>query len=91
MQQQFSLSRRAFFAGLLLMLGTGILSATIWTGGGYAMPLLMLTGALVALGARLWHHRLRRAARQGNTMPDLGGYPLDLLRDPRFTSRGRVA
>ena len=70
------------------MLAAGILSAAVGTSGGVMAP-LMLTGAGVALGARLWHRRLHRAARRRDDLHDLGGYPLDMLRDPRFTSPHR--
>lgn len=91
MHTRLTLSHGVFYLGLLLMLGTGIMSAAVWPGGGYGISALTLAGAGIALGARLWHRRLHRAARQDRTLVDLGGYPIDLLRDPRFTSHPPTA
>ena len=90
MQRRIALSHHLFYFGLALMLGNEILSATVLAGTGSALPVLTLAGAVIALAARLWHHRLRRAARPDHTIVDLGGYPLDLLRHPRFTHQRRT-
>ena len=87
MQQRLTLSHQMFCAGLLIMLAAGILSTTVWTAGGYVMPIFMLGGATLALGARLWRYHLRRHLGRESFIPDLGGYPLDLLRHPRFSAR----
>jgi len=89
MQERLVLSQQGFYLGLSVMLAAGILSASSWPGGGYGTPILTLLGAGMALAARLWHRRLGRAARRHSSSLDLGGYPLDLLRDPRFISRRR--
>ena len=90
-QQRLTLSQRMFHIGLLLMLITGILSTTIPAQDNLLVPGLILTGALMALAARIWRHYIHRAARQQDNMIDLGGYPLELLRDPRFSSHRRTA
>ncbi len=89
MQQRLAFCRRAFYLGLFLTLGTGILSAA--AGSSNALPVLTLIGAGIALAARIWHGHVQRAARLGDNIDDPGGYRLDLLRNPRFTLPGRLA
>ena len=89
MQQRIALSSQVFYAALCFMLGTAVASATIWSAAPRTVAGLTLIGAITALGARLRYHRLRRAARHADTLVDLGGYPMHLLRDPRFTARRR--
>ncbi len=83
MQERLAHSRQAFYFGLLLMLAPGILSAMAGPGWGVALVAVMLTGAIVALAARLWYQRLLRTARHG------GGslrYPVAFTGHARFTS-----
>ena len=90
MPQQTVLSQLLFHLALLIVLGNEVLAATVLVGENPARHLLTLVGALVALLARLRYNRLRRGSRPGDTLVDLGGYPLALLRDPRFTRPRRT-
>lgn len=86
-QHQLVMCQRLFIAGIGVMLVSATLSATVFAGRGYAMPAVTLIGAVIALTGRIGRYRLLRLARSGDRLVDLGGYPLDMLRDPRFTSR----
>ncbi|MHC4443893.1 MAG: hypothetical protein ACYTF1_11000 [Planctomycetota bacterium] len=90
-QKRITLSHRIFYIGLLIMLAASILSTTIPAQNNLLIPLLILTGALISLAARIWRIRIHRAARQQDTMVDIGGYPLELINDPHFTTRRRPA
>ena len=90
MQRRIALSQQLFYAGLFLILGAGITSATIFPAGGLGLELLMLSGGIISLLSHIWQRRLRRSARETNNLVGLGGYPLDLLRDPRFISPRRA-
>ena len=89
MRQRLALTHPTFYFGLLVMLGTGILSATIRPAGGLALLIALLSGAFIALGARLWHRRLRRSIRREDPFLHRDGYPHDLLGDPRLISPRR--
>jgi len=85
-QQKITLSQRIFYLGLLIMLVTGIISTTIIAANNPLVPALIITGAILALAARIWSRRIHKATRKNDNLVDLGGYPIDLLTDPRFTS-----
>ncbi|NLX14339.1 MAG: hypothetical protein GXY44_11890 [Phycisphaerales bacterium] len=91
MTQQLALSQRLFQCGLLVMLGTGILSATVWTDGGAALQIMMVGGAGLTIAARIWQGRLRRLIHRSRTCPGLGGYPLERLTRARTSNRSRSA
>jgi len=88
MQARSRWSRHLFHAGILLMLGAGIPAAIAWSEPDAVLIILALAGAILAVGARGWQRRLSLGV--SGTDDGLGGYPLSLLRDPRFTS-GRGA
>ena len=91
MAQQLALSQRLFQLGLLVMLGTGILSATVWTDGGVTPPIMMVGGAVLTIAARIWQGRLRRLIHRSRTCPGLGGYPLERLTRTQASNRSRSA
>ncbi len=91
MAQHLALSQRLFQLGLLVMLGTGILSTTIWTDGGVAPKIVMAGGAILAAAARLWQGHLRRLIHRAKTCPGLGGYPLEKLARTQTSGRSRSA
>ncbi len=91
MAQQLALSQRLFQLGLLVMLGTGILSTTIWTNGGATPKIVMAGGAILAIAARLWQGHLRRLIHRAKTCPGLGGYPLENLTRSHPSGRSRSA
>ncbi|HOB76511.1 MAG TPA: hypothetical protein PKG54_18535 [Phycisphaerae bacterium] len=66
MDPQISLSQRAFYVGLIIMLASGIASAAAWSDFGQALSLIALAGAMLAWAARTWHNHLLRSFRQRN-------------------------
>lgn len=90
MQQRITRNQQVFYLGLFMMLATAVASAATWPGADSRLTAVMLLGALISLAARIRHHLLRRSARRQNRFLDLAGYPLDLLRNPRFTSQRRA-
>ncbi len=84
MQERLTHTRLAFYLGLILMLTPGILSATVWPQWRTGFVALALTGAAVALIARLWQGRLLKTARRSGGSV---GFPLNLAGHSRFTSR----
>jgi len=85
-QQRLTLSRQIFYCGLALMLGAGVLSATVVTGDGAIVMLVVLTGAGLALIGRLWHQWLLRSARRmGRSLGPICS-PLDVPGESGFTS-----
>lgn len=89
MDSRLALSVRAFYAGLVIMLVAGVGWSVLQDVGTLLLPGLMLVGALLAVGAKLWNCRLQRASRRRDVHEGLGGYPMQVLRDPRFMSRRR--
>jgi len=84
MQERLTHARLAFYFGLILVMTPGILSATAWPQWRNGFVALALTGAVVALIARLWQGRLLRTARRGGGSV---GFPLNLAGHSRFTAR----
>ena len=62
----------------LLKLTAGLLLSPLASG---------ITGAVVALSARLAIRRLHRASRHHDPLIGFGGYPMSTLRDPQFMTR----
>lgn len=62
MQEQLSHSQQVFYFGLVLMLGTGVLSATLWPAAGVGTIIGVAAGASLALGGRVWHRQVLRSA-----------------------------
>lgn len=91
MAQQLALCQRLFQLGLLVVLGTGILSTTIWPSGGATSKVVMAGGAMLAVAARLWQGHLRRLIHRAKTCPGLGGYPLEKLTRSQSSGRSRSA
>jgi hypothetical protein len=88
MESRLALSVRAFYVGLLALLAAGVGWAVLGRVHPMLPPGLMLGGAMMAIGARAWSRRLQRAFRQ-EAGEGFGGYPMRVLRDPRFMSRRR--
>lgn len=91
MAQQLALSQRLFQLGLLIMLGIGIMSTTVWTDGGAAPKIMMACGAALTVAARLWQGHLRQLIHRSRTCPGLGGYPLERLARTRTPNRTHSA
>jgi hypothetical protein len=89
MRQQIQLSQQVFHLGLILMLASGLLSAMDWVAGGNAVLALTALGGSLALGARFWRYRLRRAVRGQDMFVEPASHPLDFLRGPGCTTRPR--
>ncbi|MBP7937870.1 MAG: hypothetical protein KA354_24790 [Phycisphaerae bacterium] len=62
MQERLSQSQQIFYIGLALMLGTGVLSATLWPAAGIGTIIGVAAGAALALAGRLWHRQVLRSA-----------------------------
>jgi len=89
MERRLAISIRAFYVGLAMMLAAGIGSAALDNVFRMLPVGLMLAGALLAVIARLWGRRLRRRAWRLDACDEIGGYPMHVLRDPRFMNRRR--
>ncbi len=87
MRRQLNWSGHLFRAGILLMLATGIPAAIAWPQSDILLLGLTGAGAALALAARIGQRRWLDVRPAGDDAIALGGYPLSLLRDPRFTSR----
>lgn len=74
MQQQISRAQQVFYLGLALMLSMALLSVVTAPADGPLIPTLTVTGALIALAARLWQSHLRRTLRERESSPRLGWF-----------------
>ncbi len=87
MARQATISQQIFYLGLSVMLLGGIaIAAPSPTVRGAAL-VLTGAGALLALAGRLWQWFIRRRCWSSSDIQELGGYPLDMVRDPRFLAR----
>jgi protein-S-isoprenylcysteine O-methyltransferase Ste14 len=59
MNRRYTTSRRLFYLGLVIVLLAGILSGGFGPQLGSTWPVIMLIGAVLALGGRLWLFYLR--------------------------------
>jgi hypothetical protein len=85
----FKTSQVVFYVGLAIMLVAAIFSTLSDDIVRQFAFVLTPVGALMAVLARAWQVYLERLARRNRGMPELGGYPLSTLQNPRFTSRRR--
>lgn len=92
MRGRMSMGRTMIYLGTSL---TVICAALAWIGGPPAGPVWGTVGVaigLASLAAVIQQLRRPRQAWTTDDTLDLGGYPLDMLRDGRFlSSRRRVA
>jgi len=85
--RRVTLSQQVFYLGLSVMLLAGIAMAAPKPQVRDAALMLTGAGALLALAGRLWQWAIRRRCRSCPDIPELGGYPLDMIRDPGFLAR----
>jgi len=72
--QQISRAQQVFYLGLALMLSMALLSAATGADEGPLIPVLTVTGALLALAAKLWQSHLRRMHREQDSSARLGWF-----------------
>lgn len=89
MENRLALSTGAFYAGLSIVLVSGIGWGMVAEAHPLLPPGIMLVGAVAAVAARVASRRLERRLRRHDFCEGLGGYPLRILREPRFMSRRR--
>ncbi len=86
MHSQLRWAARAFYFGLVLMLAAGMASALLSEVGRWVPLGVTLVGATLAVAAKGWIWRVRCRSRQFDAFEGYGGYPMQILRDPRFMS-----
>ena len=82
------LRQLTFFIGLLLMTGGGICVYGLWPTAEPAALGTMVAGFLLVLATRRRSRRTRRpTGGEPDSLLDLGGYPMSMLRSERFITR----